>query len=70
MQVNGFGDAVRELMTTETKKRKILLAAINSCILVSSIMFAGFWFAATSNASKYNDYAAKYVGDSVNWYDT
>ena len=57
MQVNGFGDAVRELMLTETKKRKICLAALNGSILVVSVIFAGFWLASTAQANEYNTHA-------------
>ena len=69
MQVNGCGDAVRELMTTETKKRKMCLGVLSSVILLSSLIFAGFWLALTANANKYNNLAIEYRSNSLNWYD-
>ena len=60
MQVNGFGEAVRELMASETKKRKICLGVLSSLISVSSCIFAGFWLALTANANKYNNLANEY----------
>ena len=57
-------------MLTETKKRKICLAALNGSILVVSVIFAGFWLASTAQANKYNTNAQKYYGDTLNWYDT
>ena len=45
MQVNGFGDAVKTVMETETKKRKIIIAVLNGTILVAALIIGGFFLA-------------------------